>query len=265
MVQAPGKPPEKSSLSGAAEGEVGRDGGPSVTGEGRESARERAASAREARNQVVPRICIRPEPEGLGRFSFLGKGIMVFCVRGTLLEEDRAAWRRLKAQRERAARKKHQKAVRGWFGDKLCGFGIMMYGILALCLAIYDGMRIGGTICGLLMTFGGLWMFVSLGRRPVRETAAPPGQDFPPSGMPDTPVRAAFFGDGCFAFWDASGKVRLGYSSIAAAWEDEGRFYLFFQNRPPLVLPKRGFSGGEPEAFRNFLEGEQDVPVERMG
>ena len=165
-MQAPGKPPEKSSLSGAAEGEVGRDGGPSVTGEGRESARERAASAREARNQVVPRICIRPEPEGLGRFSFWGKGIMVFCVRGTLLEEDRAAWRRLKAQRERAARKKHQKAVRGWFGDKLCGFGIMMYGILALCLAIYDGMRIGGTICGLLMTFGGLWMFVSLGRRP---------------------------------------------------------------------------------------------------
>ena len=43
LVQAPGKPPEKSSLSGAAEGEVGRDGVPSVTGEGRESARERAS------------------------------------------------------------------------------------------------------------------------------------------------------------------------------------------------------------------------------
>ena len=60
LVQAPGKPPEKSSLSGAAEGKVSRDGGPSVIGEGRGSARKRAAPAREARNQVVPRICDSP-------------------------------------------------------------------------------------------------------------------------------------------------------------------------------------------------------------
>lgn len=48
LVQAPGKPPAKSSRSGAAEEEVSRDGVPSVTGEGRESARKRAAPAREA-------------------------------------------------------------------------------------------------------------------------------------------------------------------------------------------------------------------------
>lgn len=181
---------------------------------------------------------------------------MVFRVRGTLLEEDQAAWRRLSARRERAARKKRRKAVCSWAWDKFCGFGIAMYGVLALCLAIYDGVRIGWTICGLLMTFGGLWMFVSVGRRPVRETAAPPSQDFPPSGMPDTPVRAVFFGDGCFVLWEGPGKVRLGYSSILSAWEDEGRFYLFFQDRPPLVLPKRGLAGGTAEEFRDFLERE---------
>ena len=101
--------------------------------------------------------------------------------------------------------------------------------------------------------------------KPVWGTFSPPGRDFPPSVMLDGPVKAAFFRDGCFVFWDVSEKVRRSYSSIAAVWEDEGRFYLLFQDRPPLVLPKRGFSGGEPEAFRNFLEGEQDVPVERMG
>ena len=83
--------------------------------------------------------------------------------------------------------------------------------------------------------------------------------------MPDTPVRAVFFEDGCFGFWDASGKVRRGYSSVAAAWEDEGRFYLFFRDRPPLVLPERGLDGGTPEAFRDFLEQKLGTPVERKG
>lgn len=189
---------------------------------------------------------------------------MVFLVRETLTEEDRAAWRRVAVQRERAARKKHQKAVRGWFWDKLCGFGIMMSGILALFLCAYDDMKIRWMIFGLLAAFGGLWMFVSVGRRPARETASPPGQAFPSPGMPDAPVRAAFFGDGCFAYWNASGKVRLGYSSITGVWEDAGRFYLFFADRPPLVLPKRGFSGGMPEEFRNFLEQRFEWPVEWM-
>lgn len=189
---------------------------------------------------------------------------MVFRVRAVLTEEDREAWQRLAAQRERTARKKHRKAVHGWFWDKFCGFGITISGILALLLGMYDGMRIKWIIFGLLITFGGIWMFVSVGRRPVQETAAPPDQDFPPSGMPDTPVRAAFFGNGCFVFWNVSEKVRQGYSSITAVWEDEGRFYLFFQDHPPLVLPKRGFAGGTPEDFRGFLEREFGWPVERI-
>ena len=87
-----------------------------------------------------------------------------------------------------------------------------------------------------------------------------PGEDSP---LPD-PVRAAFFENGCLVFWDAAGKVRLGYSSIAAAWEDGGRFYLFFRDRPPLVLPERGLDGGTPEAFRDFLERKMGAPVERV-
>lgn len=189
---------------------------------------------------------------------------MVFRVQGVLTEEDRAAWRRLAARRERVSRKKHQKAVCGWFWDKLCGFGIMTFGIVALFLCAYDDMKIGWMIFGLFAAFGGLWMFLASGRCPAREAASPPGQDFPPSGMPDLPVRAVFFGDGWFTFWDASGKARLGYSSITGAWEDAGRFYLFFRDCPSLALPKRGFAGGTPEDFRGFLERELERPVERM-
>lgn len=189
---------------------------------------------------------------------------MVFLVRGTLTEEDKTAWKRLAAQRERTARKKHRKAVRSWLGDKLCGFGITMFGILALLLGMYDGMRIKWIIFGLLMTFGGIWMFVSVGWRPVRETTAPPGRDIPPSDMPEGPVKAAFFGDGCFVFWDISEKIRQGYSSITVVWEDEGRFYLFFRDRPPLVLPKRGFAGGTAEDFRDFLEAGQKLFINRI-
>ena len=82
--------------------------------------------------------------------------------------------------------------------------------------------------------------------------------------MPNGPVKAAFFGDGRFVFWDVSEKVRRGYSPVAAAWEDEGRFYLFFEDRLPLVLPKRGLAGGTAEDFRDFLEREFGWPVERI-
>lgn len=65
-------------------------------------------------------------------------------------------------------------------------------------------------------------------------------------------------------FWDVSEKVRRSYSSIAAVWEDEGRFYLLFQDRPPLVLPKRGVVQGTPEDFRDFFERKLGRPVERI-
>lgn len=83
--------------------------------------------------------------------------------------------------------------------------------------------------------------------------------------MPDMPVRAVFFGDGSFTFWESSKKARLGYQAVAAAWEDEGRFYLSFQDRPPLVLPKRGLGRWMPEDFRDFLERELGKPIERAG
>lgn len=189
---------------------------------------------------------------------------MVFLVRETLTEEDRKAWKRLAAQREQAARKKHRKAVRGWLGDKLCGVCNTVFGILALYAVASGGMKAGCAVWGLILLFAGPWMFLASGHCPAREAASPPGQDFPPSGMPETPVRAVFFGDGCFAFWNGAGKVRPGYSSIICAWEDAGRFYLFFRNCPPLVLPKRSLGRWMPEDFRDFLERELGFPVERI-
>lgn len=69
---------------------------------------------------------------------------------------------------------------------------------------------------------------------------------------------------GCFSIWIPAERIRLGYSSVTAVWGDEGRFYLFFEDRPPLLLPKRGFSGGTAEEFRDFLEQEFGWPVERI-
>lgn len=189
---------------------------------------------------------------------------MVFRVRAFLTEEDRKAWRRLAAQRERSARKKHRKAVRGWLGVKLCGIGNTVFGALMLCAVISGGMRAAWGILASVLTVTGLWIFLTAGRCPVWELFSPSGRDFPPSVVPNGPAKAAFFGDGYFVFWEGPGKVRLGYSSISAYWEDEGRFYLFFEDRPPLVLPKRGLAGGTAEDFRDFLEQEFGWPVERI-
>lgn len=189
---------------------------------------------------------------------------MVFLVREILTEEDWAAWRELSAQRERAARKKRRRSIRGWLGDKLCGIANAVFGASMLCAVVSGGMKAAWAVFGLILIIGGFWMFLAAGRRPAREAACSPAQDFPPSGIVNGSIRAVFFEDGCFVFWDASGKTRLRYSSILCAWEDKGRFYLFFQDRSPLVLPKRGFAGCIPENFRDLLERELGRPVERL-
>lgn len=192
---------------------------------------------------------------------------MVFLVRETLTEEDRAAWRRIAARREKLFRSGYGLFLGLWLAMKLLGVFLTGYGGVIL---YWTGAEDPGLFVGVLQAIvalyaigGGGWLLLTLPRPPKRPDKLPE-RDFPPSGMPDTPVRAAFFGDGCFVFWDASERVRLGYSSITAAWEDEGRFYLFFQDHPPLVLPKRGFAGGTAEDFRDFLEGEFEWLVERI-
>lgn len=187
---------------------------------------------------------------------------MVFLVRSTLTEEDRNACRQMAVLRERAARKKRRRAVQSWLGDKLCGIGDIVFGALILYAAASGGMRAGWAIPALLFTAGGACILIKAGRCPAEEPVPLPGQNFSPAGMPGTPIRAVFFGDGYFVFWNASEKVRLGYSSITAVWEDGERFYFFFQAYPPLVLPKRDFRGWTPEDFRSFLEGELGWPVE---
>lgn len=125
-------------------------------------------------------------------------------------------------------------------------------------------MKAAWAIWGLITMIGGLWIFLATGRYPARETAYSPGQDFPPSGIVNLSIQAVFFEDGYFAFWDDLGKIRLRYSSILCTWEDKGRFYLFFQDRSPLVLPKRGFVRCIPENFRDLLERELGRSVERL-
>lgn len=192
---------------------------------------------------------------------------MVFRVQGTLTEEDRAAWRRVSGHRQKFARSGYGFLLGLWLTMKLLGAFLLSIGVAIFYLT---GVEAPGLFLGVLQAIialyvigAGGWLLLTLRRPPIRPEKLP-DRDFPPSGMPDAPVRAVFFRDGCFTFWDASGRVRLGYSSVLCAWEDGGRFYLFFQDRPPLVLPKRGFAGGTPEDFRDFLEGELGWPVERM-
>ena len=189
---------------------------------------------------------------------------MVFLVREILAEEDLVAWRELAAQRKRIARKKHRRSIRNWLGNKLCGIVNTVFGTLTLCAVVSGGMKAAWVIWGLITMIGGLWIFLATGRYPAREAAYSPRWDSPPSGIVDLSIRAVFFEDGYFAFWDTSGKTRLRYSSILCIWEDKGRFYLFFQDRSPLVLPKRGFVRCIPENFRDFLEWELGRPVERL-
>ncbi len=189
---------------------------------------------------------------------------MVFLVREILTEEDWTAWRELATQRERIARKKHQRLIRGWFGNKLCGIANTVFGTLTLCAVVSGGTKAAWAVLGLVLMIGGFWIFLETGHYPAREMSYSPGQDFPPSGIVNLSIRAIFFEDGYFAFWDTSGKTRLRYSSILCTWEDKGRFYLFFQDRSPLVLPKRGFVRCVPENFRDLLEWELGRPVESL-
>lgn len=185
---------------------------------------------------------------------------MVFLVRETLTEEDRAAYQRLRDRRMRETRRKRRRDKLGWLGDQLSRFICTAMGLLALYAIGSGGMSVWYLPCAVIMLVCGVVTFSVRRRSPARETDYLPKEEIPLSD----PVRAAFFGDGCFAFWNVSGKVRLGYSSIISVWEDAKRFYLFFADRPPLLLPKRGFAGGTPEDFRSFLERETGWIVERI-
>ena len=193
---------------------------------------------------------------------------MVFRVRAVLTEEDRKAWRLASAKREKLARSGYGLFLGLWLVMKLLGMflagcgAVILYGTGAEDPGVIKGVL--QAIIALYLIGGGGWLLLTLPRPPKRPGKKLPDRDFPPSGMPDIPVRAVFFGDGCFVLWEGPGKVRLGYSSISAYWEDEGRFYLFFEDRTPLVLPKRGLAGGTAEEFRDFLEREFGWPVERI-
>ena len=182
---------------------------------------------------------------------------MVFLVRETLTEEDKTACRKA------AARwcKSIHKPPEGW-GSRifvclyLTGMGcFVLKFLLETNVSIWNPLGISTMVCVLL-----LWAIVW--PRPLRAPVF-----FKPVPAPewqDTPLRVVFFGDGCFSIWTPMGKTRLGYSSITSVWEDEGRFYLFFQDRPPLVVRKSGLGRWMPEDFRDFLEREFGWPVERI-
>ena len=223
----------------------------------------RPLSARpEARSQVVPRRALISPPwtERSGAVSFGGEA--VFFVQGALTEEDRRAWRQMVDRRNKVIRKERRAAVRGWLDQKLTGLFIVICGGFLLFAAAMK-MDVFYIILALFLLVGGV--VIMKAKFPVKKPPDPlPEECFPPPGPPDTPVGAVFFGDGCFVFWAASEKTRLGYQAITVAWEDGDRFYLLLENRLPLVLPKRGFIHRTPEDFRGFLEGRLGRPFDAM-
>lgn len=199
---------------------------------------------------------------------------MVFRVRGTLMEEDRKAWRWLAACQKRSEVISYLVIRIGygivwgvWLLLRLLGLYYIFCGVMLLPRAVSGDMPlwlkfIEVPLAVVLIGCGVRVLFLF----PHSPSWASPLDrlNFLPPELPDGPVRAVFFGDGNFLLWDAAGRDRLGYSSIICTREDEGRFYLFFEDRPPLVLPKRGLAGGTEENFRDFLEREFGWPVERI-
>lgn len=192
---------------------------------------------------------------------------MVFRIKAELTEEDRRAWQRVAACRARSFRRGYGFLMLLWLAMKILGLSLLV--LVSVMLALLSGsdtwlvIKLCGMVDAAVFVYFGIGL-LRLFFRPPKRPDGPPAWDFPPDKLSETPVRAAFFGDGCFAFRASGEKIRLGYSTITGAWEDGGRFYLFFADRPPLVLPKRGLGRWMPEDFRDFLERELEVPVERM-
>jgi len=188
---------------------------------------------------------------------------MVFFIRETLTAEDRAAWKRLAVRRDKAIREKRRASIRTWIEGKLMGILSIAFGGLTMFAVVKGGMSMPYAFFSAFFVICGFFIFFKE-PPPIQQTGGLPEKDFPPSESPDMPVRAVFFEDGSFTFWEASKKIRLGYQAVDSAWEDSGCFYLFFQERPPLVLPKRGLGRWGPEGFRCFLEREMGKPVRRI-
>lgn len=191
---------------------------------------------------------------------------MVYFVKDALTAEDLKAWRRLAVQWDRQAYGGYRILMTLWLSMKLLGLFCLVRGGLALYLcgiSFRDRRLLEGllyTVMGLIPSMGGIGLLLLLWKPPIR-----PRQALPPFGMPDVPVQAVFFEDGGFSFWEASKKIRLGYQAVDSVWEDSGRFYLFFQERSPLVLPKRGLKCQGPESFQRLLERELGRPVQWTG
>lgn len=176
----------------------------------------------------------------------------MFFVQGTLTKEDRKAWRKTAARWDRIIRRRRRTAVREGMAG---GISLLVFGGLVLSAGVTGGMG-AFWITGSLLSLAGGYFLASAARVDQRMPSRLPKDCFPPRKGGDIPVRAVFFGDGCFAFWGRRGKIRLGNRRIIASWEDESLFYLFLDSHPPLVLPKRGFVRRTPEEFRSFLKEE---------
>ncbi len=175
---------------------------------------------------------------------------MVFRIRADLTSEDREG---LAAACRRKAHRVPARAAR-----RLLCLYVTALDIFTLALMMPNYGVWNPAVLFLLLCLGIAWAVI------WPWAPAPSSPALPPEWQ-SASVRAAFFGDGCFVFWNASERTRLGYSALTAVWEDGGRFYLLLRDRPPLVLPKRGLAGGQmPEDFRDFLERESGGPVERI-
>lgn len=259
LVEAPLRPPGKSSRSIAAEDQYAAAAPHRYRG----AARRRRTSAGPARIQVVPRTFVRPELSKLRAF---------FAKR----EKEKTGRKAMKFQiiqndfTSRALRKEvGQVGFRRqplFLQYLLRIFGLLCLGVSAFCL-VTVGMSIANPGISpwkyTLLTFLYAIPFLFLGLHYMNLVPAAHGNFL----LRNTFARRTEFRSDSFAEYIGDRKSEYQYRELGEVWEGSEALYLFVKPRKFLILQKKDFTQGELKSFRTFVQKKTGRPIRelRMG